>query len=85
MWSYSHSIDNAINQEKTMTTKLIQAQTNKRGIKYALGTDGKTFSVWKLCENYAPHRKGGMSQTWRYVEKNLSQEAANQLFTRRAA
>lgn len=68
-----------------MTTKLIQAQTNKRGIKYALGTDGKTFSVWKLCENYAPHRKGGMSQTWRYVEKNLSQEAANQLFTRRAA
>jgi len=68
-----------------MTTKLIQAQTNKRGIKYALGTDGKTFSVWKLCENYAAHRKGGMSQTWRYIEKNLSQEAANQLFNRRAA
>lgn len=68
-----------------MTTKLIQTQTNKRGIKYALGTDGNTFSVWKLCENYAAHRKGGMSQTWRYIEKNLSQENANQLFNRRSA
>jgi len=68
-----------------MTTKLTQTKTNKRGIKYALGTDGNTFSVWKLCENYAAHRKGGMSFTWRYVEKNMTQDAAMVLFTRRGA
>jgi hypothetical protein len=69
----------------TMTTKLIETKTNKRGIKYALGTDGNTFSVWKLCENYASHRKGGMSQTWRYIEKGMTQDAAAALFNRRGA
>jgi hypothetical protein len=68
-----------------MTTKLIQAKTNKRGIQYALGTDGATFSVWKLCENYAAHCKGGLSQNWRYVQKNMTQEAALALFNRRGA
>ena len=68
-----------------MTTKLIQTKTNKRGIQYALGTDGKTFSVWKLCENYAAHRKGGLSQTWRYIEKGMTQDAAAALFNRRGA
>jgi hypothetical protein len=68
-----------------MTTKLIQTKTNKRGIQYALGTDGNTFSVWKLCENYASHRKGGMSYTWRYVQKDMVQDAAKALFNRRGA
>lgn len=68
-----------------MTTKLIQEKTNKRGIKYALGTDGNSFSVWKLCENYASHRKGGMSYTWRYVQKGMTQDAAKALFNRRGA
>lgn len=68
-----------------MTTQLTKAKTNKRGIKYALGNNGQTFSVWKLCENYAPHRKGGMSQTWRYVAKDLTQDAALALFNRRSA
>lgn len=66
-------------------TKVIQTKTNKRGIKYALGTDGNTFSVWKLCENYAAHCKGGMSYTWRYVQKDMTQDAAQTLFNRRGA
>jgi hypothetical protein len=68
-----------------MATKLIQTKTNKRGIQYALGTDGATFSVWKLCENYAAHRKGGLSQSWRYVQKDMTQEDAAALFNRRGA
>ncbi len=68
-----------------MATKLIEVKTNKNGIKYALGTDGLTFSVWKLCENYASHRKGGMSQTWRYVQKSMTQDAAAILFNRRGS
>jgi len=65
--------------------KAIKAATNKRGIKYALIADGETFGVCKLCENYAPHCKGGMSKTWRYVEKGMTLEAATVLFNRRAA
>jgi hypothetical protein len=66
-------------------TKLIETKTNKRGIKYAFGTDGNTFSVWKLCENYASHCKGGMSYTWRYVQKNMDKDTAQTLFNRRGA
>jgi hypothetical protein len=69
--------------EKIMAT--IAIKTNKRGIKYGMKQDGESFSVWKLCENYAPHCKGGMSQTWRYVEKGMTREAADKLFNRRAA
>jgi hypothetical protein len=63
----------------------IAIKENKRGIKYALSQDGETFSVWKLCENYAPHCKGGMSKTWRYVNRGMDRAAAETLFKRRAA
>ena len=72
-------------KEFNMTNKVIQTKVNKNGIKYALSTDGATYGVHKLCENYAAHRKGGMSQTWRYVEKGLTLEAAQALFNRRGA
>ena len=68
-----------------MTNKLIETKVNKRGVKYALSTDGKTFGVFKLCENYAAHCKGGMSFTWRYVQKGMTLEAAQVLFNRRGA
>lgn len=68
-----------------MTNKLIETKVNKRGVKYALSTDGKTFGVFKLCENYAAHCKGGLSFTWRYVQKGMTLEAAQALFNRRGA
>lgn len=64
-----------------MTTTV---KTNSRGIKYALRNDGATSSVWKLCENYASHCKGGMSYTWRFVQKGMDHQAAEVLFTRRS-
>lgn len=65
--------------------KAIQVKTNKRGIQYALVQSGDTFGVWKLCENYSRHVKGGIAKTWRYVEKGLTLEQATVLFNRRAA
>lgn len=59
-------------------------KTNSRGIKYALRNDGATSTVLKLCENYASHCKGGMSYTWRVVQKGLTPEAALVLFNRRS-
>ena len=65
--------------------KAVKVTTNKRGIQYALVQDGNTYGVYKLCDNYASHRKGGMSQTWRYVQKGLSLDSATELFNRRGA
>jgi hypothetical protein len=73
--------------------KTLQTKTNKNGIKYALvsihtglsaDADDVTYGVYKLCENYASHCKGGMAKTWRYVAKNMAFEDANALFDRRA-
>lgn len=61
----------------------IKTYTNTRGIKYALVSEGETFGVWKLCENYAAHIRGGIAKTWRYVEKGMTKEAAEKLFNRR--
>lgn len=64
--------------------KVIETAVNKSDVKYALTQDGETFGVYVLRENYASHCKGGMSQTWRYVEKDLTKEAAEKLFNRRS-
>lgn len=61
----------------------IARKTNSKGVTYALVKDGEAFGVYKRCENYAPHRKGGMSVSWRYVEKNMTRDAAQKLFDRR--
>jgi hypothetical protein len=63
--------------------KTIKTAISKRGIKFALTQKGETFGVYKLCENYAAHCKGGMSQTWRYIEIGMTREAAETLFSRR--
>ena len=65
--------------------KALQIKTNKRGIKYALVIDGNTYGVYKLCSNYCGHVRGGIKKTWRYVEKNMTLEAATVLFNRRGA
>jgi hypothetical protein len=73
--------------------KTVEIKTNKNGIKYALvsihtglsaDADDVSYGVYKLCENYAAHCKGGMSKTWRYVQKNMAFEDALALFQRRS-
>lgn len=65
------------------TSKAISVKTYSKGIKYCLASNSKGFEVWKLCENYCRHTKGGIRKTWRYVEKGMTQEAAEKLFKRR--
>lgn len=65
--------------------KAIKIATNKNGIQYALVQDGNTFGVYKLCENYSRHIKGGIAKSWRYVQKGLTIEAATELFVKRGA
>lgn len=64
--------------------KAIAIKTNSRGIQYALTTDGSTFGVYCLCENYSRHVRGGIAKTWRYVKKGVSRSEAEELFNRRA-
>ncbi|MDO8415185.1 MAG: hypothetical protein Q7S87_03115 [Agitococcus sp.] len=70
-----------------MASEITKTKTNKRGVRYGIGQDPDTgaWGVWKLCQNYAGHRKGGVSSTWRYIEKDMTQEAAETLFARRSA
>ncbi|KTR47976.1 hypothetical protein NS303_12720 [Pantoea ananatis] len=63
----------------------IEKKTNKRGTDYQLVKDTKnnTFSVWRKCENYCRHVKGGIKITWRYVEKDMTRLDAETLFKKR--
>lgn len=64
----------------------------KNGTVYAFGRkeelDGQPtelggYIVWKLCENYAGHVRGGIAKTWRYVGQNLTHAEAVALMNRR--
>lgn len=68
-----------------MTRKAIAKKANSKGVVYALVTDGITYEVWTLCENYSRHVKGGIEKTWRYIKKGLTKEDGEALFNRRAA
>jgi len=61
----------------------LEKRKSSRGIIFALVSDQITYEVWKLCENYDGHCKGGIRKTWRYVELNMSKEVAEKLFKKR--
>jgi hypothetical protein len=63
--------------------KAINTKTNSKGIQYALVMDNDKYGVYKLCENYSRHIKGGIAKSWRYVQKNMSFDNANKLFLSR--
>jgi hypothetical protein len=43
------------------------------------------YCVWTLCENYNGQVRGGVSKTWRYVQRDMSFEDAVKLMNRRVA
>lgn len=63
--------------------KAIERKANSKDVIFALVTDGVTFEVWVLRENYSRECKGGVKKTWRYVEMGMSEENARALFARR--
>ena len=42
---------------------VLEKRKNKKGVIYALVATGSVFEVWKLCENYSRHVKGGIEKT----------------------
>ncbi|MBK0095233.1 hypothetical protein IBT49_04545 [Erwinia sp. S63] len=64
----------------------VEKKTNSRGVDYQLARDisNNTFSVWRKCENYCRHAKGGIAVSWRYVDKNMTRDDAQVLFKRRS-
>lgn len=66
-----------------MNRKTISKKANSKGVMFALVSDGLTWEVWKLCENYSRVCNGGISKTWRYVQKDMNEQDARQLFDRR--
>lgn len=70
-----------------MAYTIFQTKTNKRGIKYGMAQSNESgfFGVYKLCENYSSaSQKTGTTLTWRYVEKDMTREAAEVLYGRRS-
>ena len=65
--------------------KAIKIEANKAGTRYAMVRDGEKFAVYKECSNYAAHVRGGIANTWRYVEKSLERDAADALMARKVA
>lgn len=80
--------------------KAIKTGQSKKGIKFAIvesfkeivtedrrivKTDEKQYAVYKLCENYAGHVRGGIASTWRYIEKGLTLSAAETLFNKKVS
>lgn len=65
--------------------KTIQKGVDHKGAVFALVTDGTKFEVWKLCENYNGQVKGGIAKTWRYVQKDMAEQEAREMFKRRTA
>jgi hypothetical protein len=65
------------------TRNTVSKKANVNGVVFALITDGITWEVWKLCENYNGQVRGGMEKRWRYVEKGMTEDAARKMFERR--
>ena len=75
-----------------MTIYVKTATKSPSGKVYAFGRDDKLdgkptseggYQVWRLCENYAGHVRGGIAKTWRYVDRNMSFEDAIELLNKK--
>ncbi len=67
-----------------MNFKAIAKNTNTVGTVFALVEyENGTYGVYKLCSNYDGNVRGGITKIWRYVEKDLSEETARNLYNRR--
>lgn len=63
---------------------ILARKQNSKGVTYSIQQEGETFGVWKLCENYCRHTRGGIRRVWRYVERGMTRDAAESLFAKRS-
>ena len=62
------------------TRKTVSKKANAKGVVFALVTDGTTWEVWKLCENYNGQARGCNAKQKRYVEKGMTEKKKKKLF-----
>lgn len=63
--------------------KALKIGANQVGTRYAIVPMKGTYWVWVECKNYSGQVRGGIQTTWRYCEKDLTLEAAEQVFTKK--
>ena len=58
--------------------------SNQVGTVFALVVNSnKGYAVYKHCSNYCCRAPGGITKTWRYVERNITYARAIDLYERR--
>jgi hypothetical protein len=60
-----------------------KAHKSDNGIWYAPGKNDRGYIVFKLCENYAGHVRGGIAKTWCVIKQELSLDQAMALMEKR--
>jgi hypothetical protein len=65
--------------------KALKIAANKADCRFAIVALDNGFAVYRECLNYASHVRGGIAKTWRYVEKGLTIDDAEILFSRKIA
>jgi hypothetical protein len=60
--------------------KATKIAANKADCRFAIVPQDGKFGVWRECANYSSHVRGGIALTWRYVQKGMDLEAAEELF-----
>lgn len=66
----------------TVYTK--KAHKSAKGVWFAPGkSEDGSYMVFKLCENYAGHVRGGIAKTWRVSGEGLSLDEAKALMEKK--
>jgi hypothetical protein len=68
-----------------MKIKAHKLGKNTVGTRFAVVPKNGAFSVWKECQNYASHVRGGLSTSWRVCASGLSVEAAEAMYNKKIA
>jgi len=68
-----------------MKIKTHKLGANAVGTRFAIIPKGGTFSVWKECQNYASHVRGGLATSWRVCASGLSIQDAESMYNKKIA
>jgi hypothetical protein len=60
-----------------------KAAKSAKGVWFAPGKNDHGYIVFKLCENYAGHVRGGIVRSWRAVNQELSLTEAMNVMEKR--
>ena len=68
------------NMMKPSVQTVIEIKENSNGRIFGLFAKNGTFGVWELCQHY---KYGQIRKSWRYIERNMTEENARKLFAKK--